>query len=60
MRVFNCFKKVVISSAVISVLCAVTGIIVALLAAAPIGPTIVVANIFVFIIFYMFSRIKVR
>jgi len=60
MRIFKSFKKVVISSLIISVICAVLGIIVALLISAPIGPTIVTANILVFIIFHISSNFKVK
>lgn len=58
MRVFKNFRAVVICSAIISVVCAVLGIIIALLASAPIGPTIVATNIIVFIIFLIFSKIR--
>lgn len=60
MRVFSGFKRVVISSLIISVICAISGIITALLISAPIGPTIVTANILVFIIFYVSSIFKVK
>lgn len=60
MRVFNNFKKVVISSVIISVICAVIGIITALIISAPIGPTIVLANVLIFTIFYVFGKIKVK
>ena len=58
MRVFKNFKAVVISSAIISVVCAVLGIIIALLVSAPIGPTIVSTNIVVFILFLIFSKFR--
>lgn len=41
MRIYKSFKAVVISAAVLSVLCAATGIIVSILAGTPVGSTIV-------------------
>jgi len=58
MRVFKSFRSVVVCSAVTSVLCAVFGILISLLAETPIGPTIVTANIVVFILFFVFSKLK--
>lgn len=48
MRLFKSFFSVIISSAVISVICAVLGILIAILFGTPVGSTIVVANIIVF------------
>lgn len=50
MRVVKNFKGVVICSAVISVCCALFGIVLSILCSTPVGATIVVANIAVFII----------
>lgn len=50
MRVFKSFKQVVISSGVIAVFSAITGILTSLLFATPVGPTIVAVNIVVFAI----------
>lgn len=50
MRVIQNFKGVVIYSAIISVCCALVGIILAILFSTPVGATIVVANIVVFLI----------
>ena len=50
MRIFKNFFLVIISSAVISVLCAVIGIFIAILYGTPVGSTIVAANIAVFLI----------
>jgi len=58
MRVFKNFKAVVICSAIISVVCTVFGIIIALLASTPIGPTIVTTNIIVFLLFLIFSKTR--
>ena len=48
MRVFKTFRAVVLSSAVISVLCALAGILLSILFSTPVGSTVVAANIFVF------------
>ena len=45
MRIFNNFKAVVISSAVISVICAVAGILISILVSTPVGSTIVAVNV---------------
>ena len=55
MRLFKSFKGVIICSAVISVICAGTGIILSILFSTPVGATIVVANIAVFFIFWTVS-----
>ncbi len=51
MRLFKSFKGVVIASSLISVLCAVAGILCSILFSTPVGATIVVADIFVFACF---------
>ena len=51
MRVFKSFKAVTISSAIISVICAVLGILVSIIEGSPVGATIVVVNIFSFVLF---------
>lgn len=60
MRIFGSFRKVIICSAVISVICAVIGILAAILLSAPVGPTIVAADIAVFLICCVVGRIKER
>lgn len=52
MRIFKNFRSVVICSAVISVVCALAGIIISILGSTPVGSTIVVANIVVFVVCY--------
>ena len=49
MRVFKSFRSVIIFSAVVSVSCAVIGILVSILADTPVGSTIVAADIVAFI-----------
>ncbi len=48
MRLFSTFRAVTIFSAVLSVLCAVVGLLVAILAGTPVGPTVVAADIAAF------------
>ncbi len=52
MRVFKTFKSVIISSAVVSVICAISGIICSVLLDTPTGATVVTANIVAFGIFF--------
>ncbi len=58
MRVFKSFRSVIISSAVLSVLCAVGGILISLLMGTPVGSTIVVADIVVFILMTISGSFK--
>lgn len=58
MRLFKSFLSVIISSAVISVICAVLGILIAILFGTPVGSTIVVANIIVFAASVGIGKIK--
>jgi zinc transport system permease protein len=51
MRVFKSFKSVTICAVIISVLCAVLGMLVAIVAGTPVGATIVAVNIAGFILF---------
>lgn len=51
MRVFKSFKSVTICSAILSVLCAVIGILISILAGTPVGSTIVAVDIAAFLIF---------
>ncbi len=60
MRVFKNFFSVIVSSAVIAVVCAVIGIFIAILYGTPVGSTIVAANIAVFILFMLVGKIAKR
>lgn len=60
MRLFKSFFSVIISSAVISVICSVLGILIAILFGTPVGSTIVVANIIVFAVSSIFGKLKNR
>ena len=53
MRVFKSFFSVTVAAAIISVLCSLIGIVVAILAGTPVGSTIVAADIVVFFLFYL-------
>lgn len=56
MRVFRSFRSVVICSAVVSVLCSLTGILVSIMASTPVGSTIVAIDIIVFAVFFVIGR----
>ncbi len=58
MRVFKSFFTVTIAAAVISVVCSLTGILVAILAGTPVGSTIVAMDIVVFLVCYITSAIR--
>lgn len=58
MRVFKTFKSVTICSAVVSVICAISGMLVSIISGTPVGSTIVVMDIAVFIIFYTVGTLK--
>ncbi len=60
MRIFKNFFSVIISSAVIAVVCAVIGIFIAILYGTPVGSTIVAANIAVFVLFMFVGKIAKR
>ncbi len=55
MRLFGSFKKVTIFSAFISVLCAVAGILISILAGTPVGSTIVATQVVAFAVCYLIS-----
>lgn len=57
MRLFKSFLSVIISSAVISVICAVSGILVSILYSTPVGSTIVAANIVCFMLCTVIGKV---
>ena len=59
MRLFRSFKGVTICSAVLSVSCAVIGILISILAGTPVGSTIVAADIVAFLLFSVLARLGV-
>ena len=60
MRVFKSFKAVTICSAVLSVICALTGLMISILAETPVGSTIVAADIVAFAVFWIAGSIMNR
>lgn len=57
MRVIRNFKGVVIYSAVISVCCALFGMVISIISDTPVGSTIVVANIIVFVLNCLIGKV---
>lgn len=57
MRIFKSFLSVTICSAILSVLCALAGILISILAGTPVGSTIVVIDITAFGIAYLIGRV---
>ena len=57
MRVFKSFRSVTVCSAVVSVLCALAGILIAILAGTPVGATIVAVDMIVFALFYLIGAL---
>ena len=57
MRVARTFKGVVITAAIISTLCALIGILVAILASTPVGPTVVAVDILAFAVCYIVGKL---
>ena len=51
MRVFKSFRSVTVCSAIVSVICSVTGLLISILAGTPVGSTIVAADLAAFLIF---------
>ena len=60
MRVFKSFKLVTISSALLSVFCALMGILTSIVASTPVGSTIVAIDIAAFLVFCLISRLQRR
>lgn len=60
MRLFKSFFSVIISSAVISVICSVLGILIAILFGTPVGSTIVVADIAVFAASVLIGKLNTK
>jgi len=57
MRVFKSFKTVTISSAIIAVVCFFTGMVLSYIYATPAGASVVMTNIFAFVIFWAISAV---
>ena len=58
MRLFRSFKGVTVCSAVLSVVCALLGILISVLGDTPVGSTIVAADIAAFLIFSLAAKIR--
>ncbi|WP_071177201.1 metal ABC transporter permease [Butyrivibrio hungatei] len=57
MSIFKSFLKVTVCAAILSVVCAFTGIIISILAGTPVGSTIVAADVVAFAICYLAGKI---
>lgn len=60
MRVFKSFWQVMVAAAVIAVVCAVTGMLISILASTPVGATIVAVNMVIFMLFSLFSAVILK
>ena len=58
MRLFRSFRAVTICSALLSVLCALSGILISILAETPVGSTVVAVQIAVFLLFWLVGKLK--
>ncbi len=58
MRVFKSFKSVTICSVIISVTCALAGLLISVPAGTPVGSTIVAADLLAFIGFYIAGKVR--
>lgn len=58
MRVCRTFKRVVITSTIISVICAIIGILTAIIFSTPVGPTIVLCNILAFLVCFVIGCVR--
>ena len=58
MRVFESFLSVTICSAVLSVVCAFSGIVISIFAGTPVGSTIVAVDVLAFAVCWLIGRIK--
>lgn len=56
MRLFKSFKTVTICSAIVSVVCSVSGLLISILCGTPVGSTIVAVNLLIFLIFSLISQ----
>lgn len=58
MRLSGCFRNVVIISAIISVVCTLVGILIAIIASTPVGATIVISDLVIYIICSIINRVR--
>lgn len=59
MRVFKSYRQVVVCSAILSVFCAVFGIVFSILASTPVGATVVLTNLIFFILFSCIGKFRI-
>lgn len=59
MRLFKSFKSVMISSGILAVICFCTGIVVSYIYSVPAGASIVLANLCVFVIFFVIQKLNI-
>ena len=60
MRLFKSFKSVTVCSAVLSVSCALIGMLVSILGSTPVGSTIVAVDIAAFLVFSLIAKVYAR
>lgn len=60
MRVIENYKGVILCSAIISVSCALVGMLISVLGSTPVGSTIVAANIVVFLLFQCIGKLRTQ
>ena len=58
MRVFKSFRSVTVCSAVLSVVCALLGMLISIVGGTPVGSTIVASNIAAYLAFVLIDRIR--
>jgi zinc transport system permease protein len=58
MRLFKKFKSVTICSSVISILCFFTGVVISYIYATPTGASVVMVNIFIFVLFWLIENMR--
>ena len=58
MRIFKSFKSVILFSAGISVVCALVGMLISILAGTPVGSTIVAVDVAAFVVCYIIGRAR--
>ena len=58
MRIFRSFRSVTVCSAILSVFCALSGLVVSILAGTPVGSTIVAVDVLMFIICWLIGTVK--
>ena len=60
MRVFKSYRSVIISSVIVSIICATVGILLSIVATTPVGATVVAVNIITFVLFSIFGKLLAK